>query len=69
VAATEARGGDAFIVHVQPRIPISENAHQVTGIRMVGNTTRVDGNNVDTRPVFEALKSFCDWLESFKTAD
>jgi hypothetical protein len=26
VAGTEASGGNAFIVHVQPRIPISENA-------------------------------------------
>jgi len=38
VAATKARGEKAFNVYVQPTIPISETAQQVTGIRMVGNT-------------------------------
>ena len=65
MAATEARGGKAFNVYVKPTIPISETAQQVTGIRMVGNNMQVKGSNVDARPVCEALKSFCEWLESF----
>jgi DNA polymerase III epsilon subunit-like protein len=65
VAAMEAGGGKTFNVYVRPTIPISDNAQQVTGIRMVGNTMQVNRNNVDARPLCEALNSFCDWLQSF----
>lgn len=66
VAATEPKSGKAFNMYVLPTLPISDKAQEVTGLRMVDHKMQYNGTNVEAYSIYEALKSYCDWLEKFQ---
>ncbi|KAL4236604.1 hypothetical protein ACF0H5_004988 [Mactra antiquata] len=52
-------------LYVQPLIPITTAAQQITGVSMVGDKMFVNGSPVSTVDINTACDSFIEWLEKF----
>lgn len=68
IAAVEVESGMTFDTYVIPKIPISPEAQQLTGISCDNQHTCMFVNNsqVASSNITNALKSFCKWLKKFQ---
>lgn len=71
IAAATSDHAKAFSTYVLPDCPISAKATEVTGIcvRRIGGKSvlEVNGKEVVSLSIQDALKAFHDWLSSFQT--
>ncbi|KAL4235710.1 rRNA-processing endoribonuclease [Mactra antiquata] len=65
IAAQVVGQSISFNLYVQPLIPITAAAQQITGISMVGDKMFVNGSPVSTVDIITACDSFIEWLEKF----
>ncbi|KAL4222717.1 hypothetical protein ACF0H5_018758 [Mactra antiquata] len=65
IAAHVAGQSTSLNLYVQPLIPITTAAQQITGMSMVGDKMFVNGSPVSTVDINTACDSFIEWLEKF----
>lgn len=65
IAAKVVGGNSTFNMYVQPKVPISHDAQQTTGISTVGDRMFVGGVEIEAVNIKTAMDSFLSWLERF----
>ena len=64
IAAQVMKTDPMFSCFVSPKVPISVNAEQVTGMSFDGEHMTVHGKPVDTVSISEALSKFMNFLKN-----